>query len=124
MVQEQGRLFETYYIGGHNEKQNIEIIHTILDVLREELPDSDPRKAHINEDLITYVEDRKGHDRRYAIAPDKIKAEIGWEPETMFKEGIRKTIKWYFENLQWMENVTSGDYQKYYENMYGSRKEI
>ena len=124
MVQEQGRLFETYNIGGHNEKQNIEIIHTILDVLREELPDSDPRKAHINEDLITYVEDRKGHDRRYAIAPDKIKAEIGWEPETMFKEGIRKTIKWYFENQKWMEGVTSGDYQKYYENMYGSRKEI
>ncbi|MBP5701810.1 MAG: GDP-mannose 4,6-dehydratase, partial [Lachnospiraceae bacterium] len=102
----------------------IEIIKTILEVLREELPDGDPRRAHINEDLITYVEDRKGHDRRYAIAPDKIKKEIGWEPETMFKEGIRKTIKWYFENQKWMEGVTSGDYQKYYENMYGSRKEI
>ena len=70
------------------------------------------------EDLITYVEDRKGHDRRYAIAPDKIKAEIGWEPETMFKDGIRKTIAWFFENEEWMKNVTSGDYQKYYENMY------
>jgi len=121
MVQEKGRLFETYNIGGHNEKQNIEIIHTILDVLREELPDSDERKAHINEDLITYVEDRKGHDRRYAIAPDKIKKDLGWEPETMFKDGIRKTIQWYFENEDWMKNVTSGDYQKYYEDMYDKR---
>ena len=118
MVQEQGRLFQTYNIGGHNEKQNIEIIHIIIETLQEMLPDSDPRKAHINNDLITYVEDRKGHDRRYAIAPDKIKAEIGWYPETMFKEGIRKTIAWYFEHEDWMNNVTSGDYQKYYNEMY------
>ena len=75
-------------------------------------------KKYINYDLITYVEDRKGHDRRYAIAPDKIKKEIGWEPETMFKEGIRKTINWYFEHQEWMEHVTSGDYQKYYDSMY------
>ena len=118
MVQEQGRLFETYNVGGHNEKQNLEIIHIIIETLQEMLPDSDPRKAHINNDLITYVEDRKGHDRRYAIAPDKIKAEIGWYPETMFKEGIRKTIAWYFEHEDWMNNVTSGDYQKYYNEMY------
>lgn len=121
MVQEQGRLGETYNIGGHNEKQNIEIIHIILDTLQEMLPDSDPRKALVSKDLITYVEDRKGHDRRYAIAPDKIKSEIGWEPETMFKEGIRKTIAWFFEHEDWMKNVTSGDYQKYYEEMYKSR---
>ncbi len=118
MVQEQGRLFETYNIGGHNEKQNIEIIHIILETLREMLPDTDPRKAMVTENLITYVEDRKGHDRRYAIAPDKIKSEIGWEPETMFKEGIRKTIQWFFEHEEWMKNVTSGDYQKYYQEMY------
>ena len=118
MVQEQGRLFETYNIGGHNEKQNIEIIHIILQTLQEMLPDSEPRKAHISTDLITYVEDRKGHDRRYAIAPDKIKAEIGWEPETMFQEGIKLTIKWFFENEDWMKHVTSGDYQKYYNEMY------
>ena len=118
MVQEKGRLFETYNVGGHNEKQNIEIVKTIIDVLRDELDDSDPRKAHLSYDLIKYVTDRKGHDRRYAIAPDKIKAEIGWEPETMFNEGIRKTIKWYFENQEWMEHVTSGDYEKYYEKMY------
>ena len=118
MVQEKGRLFETYNVGDHNEKQNIEIVKIIIATLREELDDSDPRKAHVTEDLITYVTDRKGHDRRYAIAPDKIKAEIGWEPETMFAEGIRKTIKWYFEHGDWMKNVTSGDYQKYYEEMY------
>lgn len=118
MVQEKGRLFETYNVGGHNEKQNIEILHIILDTLREMLPDTDARKALVSDELITYVEDRKGHDRRYAIAPDKIKAEIGWEPETMFREGIRKTIQWYFENEEWMKNATSGDYQKYYESMY------
>ena len=118
MVQEQGKLFETYNVGGHNEKQNIEIVQIIIDTLLEELSDDDPRKAHISRDLITYVEDRKGHDRRYAIAPDKIKAEIGWEPDTMFKEGIRLTIQLYLEHEDWMKNVTSGDYQKYYENMY------
>ena len=118
MVQEKGRLFETYNVGGHNEKQNIEILHIILDTLREMLPDTDERKSLVSDDLITYVEDRKGHDRRYAIAPDKISAEIGWEPETMFKEGIRKTIKWYFDNEEWMKNATSGDYQKYYDSMY------
>ena len=118
MVQEKGRLFETYNIGGHNEKQNIEIIHIIIDTLQEMLPEKDPRKALVSRDLITYVEDRKGHDRRYAIAPDKIKAEIGWEPETMFKEGIKLTIQWFFEHEDWMKNVTSGDYQKYYEEMY------
>jgi len=121
MVQENGRLGETYNVGGHNEKQNIEIINIIIDTLLEMLPADDPRRALVSKDLITYVEDRKGHDRRYAIAPDKIKAEIGWEPETMFKEGIRKTIAWYFEHEDWMKNVTSGDYQKYYEDMYQNR---
>ena len=78
-------------------------------------------KVNAQDELITYVEDRKGHDRRYAIAPDKIKAEIGWEPETMFKEGIKKTIAWFFEHEDWMMNVTSGDYQKYYSDMYSNR---
>ncbi len=121
MVQEQGKLFETYNIGGHNEKQNIQIIHIILDTLQEMLPDGDPRKELVSENLIKYVTDRKGHDRRYAIAPDKIKAEVGWYPETMFEEGIRKTIKWFFENEEWMKNVTSGDYQKYYQDMYNNK---
>ena len=121
MVQEKGRLFETYNIGGHNERENIQIVKTIIATLREELSDDDPRKAHVNEDLITYVTDRKGHDRRYAIAPDKIKAEVGWYPETTFEVGIKKTIKWYFEHAEWMEHVTSGNYQKYYEEMYSGR---
>lgn len=119
MVLQNGRPGQVYNVGGHNEKQNIEIIHIILDTLREILPDSDGRKAHINEKLITYVTDRKGHDRRYAIAPDKIRAELGWEPETMFKEGIRKTIEWYLTNQEWLDNVTSGEYQNYYNSMYG-----
>lgn len=121
MVQEKGIMGERYNIGGHNEKQNIEIITIILETLQEMLPDSDPRKAHINSELITYVEDRKGHDRRYAIAPDKIRDEIGWYPETMFADGIKLTIEWYLNNLEWMNRVTSGDYQKYYEDMYKNK---
>lgn len=121
MVQEQGRIGETYNVGGHNEKQNIEIINIIIETLLEMLPAEDSRRALVSKDLITYVEDRKGHDRRYAIAPDKIKAEIGWEPETMFKDGIKKTIAWFFEHEDWMKHVTSGDYQKYYEDMYQNR---
>jgi len=118
MVQEKGRLFETYNIGGHNEKQNIEIVHIILDTLQEMLPLEDPRRKLVSKGLIQFVTDRKGHDRRYAIAPDKIRDEIGWEPETMFAEGIRLTIRWYFENEEWMKRITSGDYQKYYQEMY------
>jgi dTDP-glucose 4,6-dehydratase len=118
MVQEQGTLGERYNIGGHNEKQNIEIIQIILDTLKEMLAPTDPRRDKVSQDLITYVTDRKGHDRRYAIAPDKIKKEIGWEPETMFREGIRLTIEWFFKNEAWMQHVTSGDYQKYYQEMY------
>ena len=119
MVQEQGRLFQTYNIGGHNEKQNIEIIHIIIETLQEMLPDSDPRKAHINNDLITFVKDRLGHDQRYAIDPTKITNALGWYPETKFEDGIVKTIVWYLENQDWVEEVTSGDYQGYYEKMYG-----
>jgi len=117
-VQEKGRLYETYNIGGHNEKQNIEIIHIILDTLLELLPENDERRKNISESLITYVTDRKGHDRRYAIAPDKIEKEVGWTPETKFEVGIVKTIDWYLNNQEWVEEVTSGDYQKYYERMY------
>ena len=121
MVQEQGRLFETYNIGGHNEKQNLEIIQIIIETLQDMLSEDDPRKALVSKDLISFVEDRKGHDRRYAIAPDKIREDIGWYPETMFKDGIRKTIQWFFEHEEWLRNVTSGDYQKYYEEMYKNR---
>lgn len=123
MVQEKGKLFEKYNIGGHNEKRNIDIVHTILETLYDMLPDDDPRKSRINESLITYVADRKGHDRRYAISPDKMKNEIGWAPDTMFSEGIRLTVKWYLDHPEWMENVTSGEYQNYYRKMYDTRAE-
>lgn len=118
MVMENSPIGRIYNVGGHNEKQNIDIVKLIIDTLREFLPADDDRQAHLNYELIKYVTDRKGHDRRYAIAPDRIKEEIGWYPETMFADGIRLTIKWYLENSQWMEHVTSGDYQKYYEKMY------
>lgn len=121
MVMEKGKLFEIYNVGGHNEKQNIEIVNIIIETLQELLPDTDERKKKISKDLITYVGDRKGHDRRYAIAPDKIKEEIGWYPETMFQDGIRLTIQWFLEHEEWMQHVTSGDYQKYYEDMYSKR---
>ena len=121
MVQEQGKLFETYNIGGHNEKRNIEIVNLVIETLLELLPDDDPRKKNVSKDLIKHIEDRKGHDRRYAIAPDKIKAEIGWEPETKFADGIKKTIKWYLEHQDWLANVASGDYQKYYDSMYQNK---
>lgn len=118
MVIENGMLGQVYNVGGHNEKQNIEIIHIILDTLCEVLDEKDSRRQQVSKNLITFVEDRKGHDLRYAIAPDKIHNELGWKPDTMFEEGIRKTIDWYLSHEEWMEQVTSGDYQKYYEEMY------
>lgn len=118
MVAEDGKLGEVYNIGGHNEKRNIEIVTMIIDTILDILPENDIRRKKISHDLITYVEDRKGHDFRYAIAPDKIKAELGWEPETPFHKGIRLTIEWYLANPEWMEHVTKGDYQKYYKEMY------
>ncbi len=121
LVCEKAKAGETYNIGGHNERQNIQIIEIIIDTLRELLPEDDERREHVSRDLIKYVSDRKGHDRRYAIAPDKIKRDLGWEPEVMFDEGIRHTIKWYLENSEWMNNVTSGDYLNYYSAMYDNR---
>lgn len=115
MVINNGRLGEVYNIGGHNERTNIHIVKTIIKYLSENVDSS------INESLIKYVEDRKGHDRRYGIDPEKIKSELGWEPETAFEEGIVKTIEWYLNNKEWMKNITSGDYQNYYNNMYGER---
>lgn len=106
MIQEKGQLYESYNIGGHNERTNIDIVKIILRVLIEFLGENDRRKKHINENLITFVEERKGHDRRYAIAPDKIKKEIGWYPETSFEEGIRKTVQWYLEHDEWLRDIS------------------
>lgn len=106
MIQEKGQLYESYNIGGHNERTNIDIVKIILRVLIEFLGENDRRKKHINENLITFVEERKGHDKRYAIAPDKIKKEIGWYPETSFEEGIRKTVQWYLEHDEWLRDIS------------------
>ena len=104
-----GTVGEVYNIGGHNERTNLQVVKTILKEL--DKPES----------LITYVTDRKGHDMRYAIDPTKITRELGWEPTTMFDDGIKRTIKWYLENRTWWENIISGEYANYYERMYGNR---
>lgn len=112
MVMNNGTVGEVYNIGGHNERTNIHIVKTIIEYIGTNVDKS------VNETLIKYVEDRKGHDKRYGIDPTKIKNELGWEPETAFEVGIKKTIKWYLDNEQWMKNVTSGQYQSYYKKMY------
>lgn len=116
MVLEGGRLGEVYNVGGHNERANIYIVRTIIEQVRKAVGDE-----AITEDLIRYVTDRAGHDRRYGIAPDKIRSELGWYPETPYEEGIAKTIRWYLDNPDWVEHVTSGAYQDYYEKMYSGR---
>ncbi len=111
-----GKLGEVYNVGGHNERTNIHIVKTIIDYIHCNVD------SMVTHNLIKYVEDRKGHDRRYGIDPANIKEELGWYPETKFEDGIRKTIKWYLDNKGWMENITCGEYQKYYENMYSKHK--
>ena len=126
LVLRRGRLGEVYNIGGFNEEQNINIVKLIIDILKDEITKNDKYKSilqipldDVNYNLITYVQDRLGHDMRYAIDPSKIAKELGWYPETDFETGIRKTVVWYLENQNWVEEVVSGDYQKYYDNMYG-----
>lgn len=104
-----GKVGEVYNIGGHNERQNIQVVKTIL------------KELNKPESLIRHVTDRKGHDRRYAIDPTKIHAELGWLPETKFDDGIKATIQWYLDNRDWWQNIISGDYQNYYEKMYSNR---
>src|SRR5574344_2441686 len=129
-----GRAGEVYNVGGHNEKQNIEIVKLTIRTIRELMTEHpEYRKVlkkqvigadgqisidWINDSLITFVKDRLGHDQRYAIDPTKITRELGWTPETTFEVGIVKTIRWYLEHQQWVEDVTSGEYQNYYKNMY------
>ena len=105
----------TYNIGGFNEWKNIDIVKVLIATTDRLLG----RSESIDLDLITYVTDRKGHDMRYAIDSRKLQAELGWEPSLQFEEGIEKTVRWYLDNQAWLDNVTSGDYQKYYEGMYG-----
>lgn len=116
MVLDGGAVGEVYNIGGHNERTNIEIVKTIIGYLSAHV---DPE---INENLIGFVADRKGHDRRYGIDPEKIKRDLRWYPETTFDVGIRKTIQWYIDHPGWVSNVVSGEYQNYYNAMYGARE--
>ncbi len=106
LVLHEGKLGEVYNIGGHNERQNIQIVKLILEALGKD------------ESLIEFVADRLGHDRRYAIDADKIRNELAWQPKYTFKTGIKQTIRWYLDNQEWMNQVKSGEYQKYYEKMY------
>ena len=113
LVASNGKVGEVYNIGGHNERPNIFIVKTIIEQLRNTLNDPE-----VNESLIKHVEDRLGHDRRYGIDPTKIKNDLGWYPETTFEVGIVKTIDWYLNHEEWMDHITSGAYQKYYDEMY------
>ena len=118
-VLEHGEVGETYNIGGQSEKQNIEIVHTICDILDEKvglLPGGKNRRS-----LVTYVKDRAGHDRRYAIDATKIRTRLGWSPQVNFADGMLKTVGWYLDNKAWIASVTDGSYRDYYEKMYGGR---
>lgn len=112
-----GKIADTYNIGGFNEWKNIDIVRTLIRVTDRLLG----REEGADMDLITYVTDRAGHDLRYAIDSTKLKRELGWEPSLQFEEGIEKTVRWYLDNQDWLDNVTSGDYQQYYEKMYANR---
>ena len=128
MVLRHGRVGEVYNIGGFNEESNIEIVKRIIAIIARIMRDEPEYQkllkvdlSKINNDLITYVADRPGHDMRYAIDPTKIATELGWYPETPFTEGIEKTVRWNLDHQDWVESVTSGDYQHYYEQMYNNR---
>ena len=112
-----GIIAETYNIGGFNEWKNIDIIRVLIKTVDRLLGRTEGEDLN----LITYVTDRAGHDMRYAIDSTKLKRELGWQPSLQFEEGIEKTVKWYLDNQEWMDNVTSGDYQKYYDDMYSNK---
>jgi len=117
LIFHKGKVAETYNIGGFNEWKNIDIIKVLINTVDRLLG----RPEGADMDLITYVTDRAGHDLRYAIDSSKLQRELGWEPSLQFEEGIEKTVRWYLDNQAWLDNVTSGDYQKYYEEMYKGR---
>ncbi len=114
-----GRSGEVYNIGGRNEKTNIEVVRAICAILDELRPNSMPGYY---ESLITFIKDRPGHDRRYAIDTQKIERELGWKPAESFETGLRKTVQWYLDNMDWVENVTSGDYKQWMDKNYGNRE--
>ncbi len=116
LIFHKGKIADTYNIGGFNEWKNIDIVNLLVDTVDRLLG----RSVGEDRNLITFVTDRKGHDMRYAIDSRKLQRELGWEPSLQFEEGIEKTVKWYLDNQEWLDNVTSGDYLKYYKNMYGT----
>ncbi|MTD10021.1 dTDP-glucose 4,6-dehydratase [Acinetobacter sp. YIM 103518] len=116
-VVSEGAVGETYNIGGHNEKANLDVVHGICELL-EELAPNKPEGVHQYKDLITYVKDRPGHDVRYAIDASKIQRELGWTPEESFETGLRKTVQWYLDNHEWVTHVQSGEYQSWLEKQY------
>jgi dTDP-glucose 4,6-dehydratase len=109
-----GKIGEVYNIGGNNEKTNIEIVKTIIKIISKKLP-----QRGVSESLITFIEDRKGHDRRYAIDSTKISRELGWEPQISFEEGIGMTVDWYLKNTNWLNSIINEDYKNYYQKVYG-----
>jgi dTDP-glucose 4,6-dehydratase len=115
LIFHKGKVGDTYNIGGFNEWRNIDLIHTLVKVADRLL--GNPEGT--SERLITYVKDRAGHDLRYAIDSTKLKQELGWEPSLQFEEGLEKTIRWYLDNQDWVQRITSGDYVNYYKQMYG-----
>ena len=117
LIFHQGRVAETYNIGGFNEWKNIDIIKVIINTVDRLLG----REEGADMDLITYVTDRPGHDARYAIDSTKLQQELGWEPSLQFEEGIEKTVRWYLDHQEWLDNITSGEYEKYYQSMYAGR---
>jgi dTDP-glucose 4,6-dehydratase len=117
VIYHQGCISETYNIGGFNEWMNLDIVHLLCDIMDQKLN----RQVGISRSLIKFVTDRAGHDLRYAIDANKIMSELGWQPSLQFQEGLSKTIDWYLENRDWIEQVTSGTYQTYYEKMYADK---
>ncbi|MBR1922921.1 MAG: dTDP-glucose 4,6-dehydratase [Paludibacteraceae bacterium] len=117
LIFHKGNVAETYNIGGFNEWKNIDIIHLLIETVDRQLG----RREGEDKNLITFVTDRAGHDMRYAIDSRKLQRELGWEPTLQFEEGIERTVRWYLDNQAWMDNITSGEYEKYYEDMYKNR---
>jgi len=117
LIYHKGKEGETYNIGGNNEWRNIDLVQLLCRIMDNKLG----REDGSSEKLITYVTDRAGHDLRYAIDSSKLQDELGWNPSLQFDEGLKKTVEWYLSNEEWLDNVTSGDYQNYYDKMYGER---
>jgi dTDP-glucose 4,6-dehydratase len=117
LIFHKGKAGSTYNIGGHNEWRNIDLVHKLCSIMDRKLGRAEGESAS----LITFVKDRAGHDMRYAIDASKIEKELGWKPSLTFEEGLEKTVDWYLQNQEWLDNVTSGHYRQYYQDQYSNR---